>query len=276
MPRKTRCRFLDFVELLKTSLQEGSLLLLSKLRASRISFNWPWTSSSWGCLSRSRDITSRAYSNISVSLSPRIMFSMYPTLSCSPRFASHLGVSGTKGQNARHRSEKKIWQATGKRHCIELFAYKVAKQSQEARATPRMTTADWITNMAPRLCAGRVSDWRIGTATYMLQMVKVMIDRPFGGLKTYRRESNAESADNSCNEHLPILERRALYHCCDDDNDICPDYRPLPSDPFAPHEGSHSTQSTSDVVDCCHKAGHGRVRITQCVFETLASKNASE
>lgn len=165
MPRKTRCRFLDFVELLKTSLQEGSLLLLSKLRASRISFNCPWTSSSSGCLSRSRDITSRAYSNISFSFSPRSMFSMYPTFSCSPRFASHLGVSGTKGQNARQRSEKKIWQATGKRHCIELFAYKVAKQSQEARATPRMVTADWITNRAPRLCAGRVSDWRIGTAT---------------------------------------------------------------------------------------------------------------
>lgn len=167
IPRKTRCRFRDFVELLKTSLHEGSLLLLSKLRASRISFNCPWTSSSSGCLSRSRDITCRACCNISTIFSPQPGLRIHPTFSCSPRFASHLGVSGTKGQNARQRSEKKIWQATGKRHCIELFAYKVAKQSQEARATPRMVTADWMTSKAPRLCAGRVSDWRIGTATYM-------------------------------------------------------------------------------------------------------------
>lgn len=167
MPRKTRCKFRDLVELLKTSLQDGSLLLLSKLRASRISFNCPWTSSSSGCLSRSLDITCRAYPDISFSFQTPSVLNICPTFSCSPRFASHLGVSGTKGQNARQRSEKNIWQATGKRHCIELSAYKVAKQSQEARATPRMVTADWITSKAPRLCAGRVSDWRIGTATYV-------------------------------------------------------------------------------------------------------------
>jgi hypothetical protein len=87
------------------------------------------------------------------------------TSSIFPRDASHLGVSHKNGQSANTSSENSIWQATGKRHCSELSAYSVAKHSQDATATPMMIKADWTTRSEPRLCAGSVSDCRIGTAT---------------------------------------------------------------------------------------------------------------
>jgi hypothetical protein len=62
-------------------------------------------------------------------------------------------------------SENRHWHATGKRHCMLLSAWSVAKHSQDAIATPMMMRADCTINSAPRFSAGRVSLWRIGTAT---------------------------------------------------------------------------------------------------------------
>ena len=87
------------------------------------------------------------------------------TSSILPRDASQRGVSHKNGHSASTISEKRIWQATGKRHCSELLAYSVAKHNHEAIATPMMIRADCTTSSEPRLCAGRVSDCRIGTAT---------------------------------------------------------------------------------------------------------------
>lgn len=87
--------------------------------------------------------------------------------STRPFWASHRGVSTSQGQSASTIREKRIWQATGKRHCIELSAYRVAKHSHEAIATPIMMSADCTTSRAPRLCAGSVSDWRMGMATVL-------------------------------------------------------------------------------------------------------------
>lgn len=86
---------------------------------------------------------------------------------------------------------------TGKRHCIELSAKRVAKQIQEARATPIMMRADCTTRRAPLLCAGRVSDCKIGTATVL---------RPTP-IPTMIRETNLCYLVN----HGQIIRSLALY-----------------------------------------------------------------
>lgn len=63
--------------------------------------------------------------------------------------------------------QRRLGELTGKRHCMELSANNVAKHNHEAIATPIMIKADCTTNRAPLLCAGRVSDCRIGTATVL-------------------------------------------------------------------------------------------------------------
>ena len=148
MPSKTRCKFLALVPLLNTSVHDGSSWLTSSAMFWRISLSWVSTKTSFSGLSRRRAMVARA-------------------LSCWPCFASHLGVSGMKRQRMTTIAANKHWHATGNRHCIELFAWSVAKQSQDARATPMMMSADWTTSSAPLFSAGSVSDCRIGTATVL-------------------------------------------------------------------------------------------------------------
>lgn len=150
MPSSTRCRLRDLVELLNTSDQVTSPSRVSISMVWSISLSWPITSASSSLLFKSRLMTCRA-------------------CTVSPRFASHRGVSGRNGQQSKTRVENKIWHATGKRHWKLLFAERVAKQSQDAVARPRRIKKAWTTIKAPRLCDGRVSDCKIGTAT---------VDRP--------------------------------------------------------------------------------------------------
>lgn len=90
------------------------------------------------------------------------------------------------------------------------------------------------------------------------------------------RQADANTANDSRNKHLPIVERCSLDRSTDNDDEVCQYDRAFSSNPLAEDESNDSTKRASYIVDGGNETCHRRIGPAESVFEAFAAQNAAE
>jgi hypothetical protein len=90
------------------------------------------------------------------------------------------------------------------------------------------------------------------------------------------RQTNSNTGNDSCYEHLPVIKGRGLYRSTNDDNDVGQYDRSLPSNLLAKDESNDGTDRTTYIINCSDQASHCRIGPAESILEAFATKDTAE